>query len=480
MAQNPFKNNQGKKKILMAMVLLMGIFAFLPFVSAWSDDSTTIQSVTGCNTLNTTNAVYTLIQNVSSTDTCFDIQANNITLDCQGYEINYSSNGGNYEYGVYSTYDFTTVKNCNIIQRLMVGEGNHAIYYFDGASNGIISNNIITTSGDVAFGISLQAGSSNNFISNNKITTYGSTGRGISLQSNSNNNLFSNNIITTSGTNGYGIYLQSCSNNIYLDNIITTSGIYSYGISLISDSNNNSFSNMNILGNNSDSYSFYFGYYNQNFTIRDSILNSSLASEFFVNEFATGGIWNFINVTRSDGKPITINWQNGANGTLNMMWYLDVNVTNSTNVLENANVTSYDVNNNLISSSLTGSNGLIRQTLLEYKNENNTLITYYSNYTIYTLLDGYDDDSQSVNMSMNRLLNVVLTPTLILSERFSITGQTIYEIMNSAGAGLGSFMINFSQGAFVFLVIMGLIAVFIIIGFALAKTIIEAVKNSRR
>jgi hypothetical protein len=66
-----------------------------------------------------------------------------------------------------------------------------------------------------------------------------------------------------------------------------------------------------------------------------------------------------------------------------------------------------------------------------------------------------------------------------VNSRFGET-QAVYDIMNNVGSGLGKFMINFSQGAFVFLVIIGLIAVFVIIGYAVAKTIIEQVKNSKR
>lgn len=62
----------------------------------------------------------------------------------------------------------------------------------------------------------------------------------------------------------------------------------------------------------------------------------------------------------------------------------------------------------------------------------------------------------------------------------STTSYSVYDIMNSAGAGLGSFMIYTSQGLFGFLMILGLIAVFTIIGYAVAMAIIESVKNSRR
>jgi len=57
------------------------------------DNSNLTQNVYDCGTLNTTNAVYTLMNNVTSNSTCFTILANNITFDGAGYMINYSANG---------------------------------------------------------------------------------------------------------------------------------------------------------------------------------------------------------------------------------------------------------------------------------------------------------------------------------------------------------------------------------------------------
>ncbi len=657
--------------------------------------------VTSCRTLDLANTIYTLTANVNSTDTCFNITANNVTLDCKGKEINYSSDGGDYEYGVYSDKNFTTIKNCNITEGLAAGYYDYGIY-LDGASNGTIDNNtittsglygrgillsssstntlsnnsittsgfggngiylylssnsnitgnIITTSGYNGYGIYLYISSNSNTLSSNTITTSGSSGYGTYLQSNSNSNTLSNNTITTSGSDGYGIYLASSSlnnltnnkanssqsqsyvisgtssshfnntigndnlaegkpvnytynvdnlvfdevdftqygqvifsysrnitirnsnfsydslnlfytntstitnnrintskgyglvllsssnlNNISNNNITTsggsgygiylyissnsntlssntittsgssgfgiylysssnsntlsnntittsgsdgygiylypssnsntlsnntittsgssgfgiylysssntlssntlkTSGIFGYGIYLYSSSNtllsntiitsgsfgfgiylsssslNNSFSGMNVRTNGSSSYGIYIYYANSNFIMTDSILNSSYAGvqEIYVASGVTGGIWNFTNVTRANGSLININWIAGANGTLNMKWYLDVNVTDASgNAVENANVTAWNRNNVFQFSVNTTATGFIpRQTLLEYTNVNNTLKTYFSNYTVNTTKTGYANNSQKVNMSANRRLDVVL------------------------------------------------------------------------
>jgi hypothetical protein len=54
--ENPFKNKQGKKKILMAVVLLVGIFAFLPFISA--DNNVTLISPIDYNIITDGNNIY--------------------------------------------------------------------------------------------------------------------------------------------------------------------------------------------------------------------------------------------------------------------------------------------------------------------------------------------------------------------------------------------------------------------------------------
>ncbi len=72
--------------------------------------SVTVQElVSDCRELNQTNEVYILQNDVSSTGTCFNITAENITLDCNGYEINYSY-AGTLGYGIYSEENFTNLK----------------------------------------------------------------------------------------------------------------------------------------------------------------------------------------------------------------------------------------------------------------------------------------------------------------------------------------------------------------------------------
>jgi len=448
----------------------------------------TVNASVSCGNLNIENKVYTLTNNVTSADTCFEIVANNITLDCAGYTINFSSDTGNNEYAVTSNnFNYTTIKNCNILQGNNNSEyqtalylassfnhniinntinifgawsnailinfgGNHsfsnntiitikddAIAFilfetnyinisnnvidtsgYDGnpismtdSNNSIIDNNVITDSGFQTFAIYLKSGSYFNTFSNNLISTSNQHGYGFYFGT-SGKNIIKNNVITTTGLSGYGIKISTRShNNIFSNNTITTSAVTAHGIYLESHTNNNSFSNMYIKTSNTGN-AFRIQDTSHNLTVKDSIFNCSNAAiqELFIRYAA--GTWNFTNVTRANSlQPLTVSWQDWdvAGRTLNMHWYLDVNVSNSTfSSLQNANVTGSNINGVDSFSELTGADGLITtQTLLEYTRNNSNTI-YYTPHTIGVSLSDYTTNSTSVNISstLNTWLNVNL------------------------------------------------------------------------
>ncbi|MBW6461507.1 MAG: DUF2341 domain-containing protein [DPANN group archaeon] len=104
-----------------------------------------------CGSLSDENRQYLLNNDVSASGTCFTIDADNITLDCQGYIINYSQSGVGYGVEVNSGYDNITVKNCNIVQ----GSETDNSYAVDLSSSwdSVLLNNTITTVGDNSYGI---------------------------------------------------------------------------------------------------------------------------------------------------------------------------------------------------------------------------------------------------------------------------------------------------------------------------------------
>lgn len=95
--------------------------------------------VSSCGSLDKTGAIYILDQSVSISGTCFNIAANNVTLDCDGYSIV----GNNTGYGVYSNGNTgLTIKNCNI-RNFYIGvnliNSNFLVYnnYFDNTINAV-------------------------------------------------------------------------------------------------------------------------------------------------------------------------------------------------------------------------------------------------------------------------------------------------------------------------------------------------------
>ncbi|MEM5794553.1 MAG: right-handed parallel beta-helix repeat-containing protein, partial [Candidatus Aenigmatarchaeota archaeon] len=175
--------------------------------------------ISSCQELNQPNTYYCLNQNVSSSATCFNATANNITLDCQGYWINYSQSSTGYAINI-TGYNNIVIKSCNIVQGSSTPSSSHAIYG-SRMNNSLIFNNSIITSGSSSDGISLNFGFDNN-ISLNTISTSGSNCGGMYINSSS-NNIITSNIITTSGAPSYGVYLDSSTNATLTFNKLNTS-----------------------------------------------------------------------------------------------------------------------------------------------------------------------------------------------------------------------------------------------------------------
>jgi len=369
-----------------------------------------------CGNLNTANTIYTLINNVTSTGTCFNVTANNITLNCNGYEINYSSGGGNNEYGIYSNYNFTTIKNCRIKEGLASGYDDFAIY-FNNAKNGTIENNTITTSGGGGYGISLSSSSNSNLLSNtittsgtagvgiylalssnsnllsNTITTSGNPGIGIYLYLSSNSNTVSSNTITTSGGDGYGILLESSSNSNLSSNTIITSGINDYGILLFSSSNSNLLSNT-ITTSGTNGYGIYLSSSSNN-NISNSNISSSLSYDVNLGASSINNI--FLNTTYSISRESI-----SPGSSLIRKWYYKayVNDTSGNNV-SNANVTAFNVSGSYNFNLTTDAIGYTQLgEIIDYIN--NGTRTYYSDYNITAFNSSYSLNSHAYNATLQQ------------------------------------------------------------------------------
>lgn len=254
-------------------------------------------NLSACQDLIIENGSYVLIQNVSSAGTCFNILANNITLDGQGYWVNYSQAATGYAINI-TNRNTTTLKNMNIVQGNST-DGADAIEGV-GMAYSTINNNTITTSGDSSYGIFLRSSSNSNTISNNNIGASGVSAYGVYLGSSSDANIFSGNNITASGTDGSGINLQSGSNNITGGSITSRQG-YDYFLKTAGSTNN---------------------FTNTNFTAQRRIGFNEATSWFNYNNDSSRNIWLSTNISASGSLNRTLStWSNST-----MSW----NDTNST------------------------------------------------------------------------------------------------------------------------------------------------------
>ena len=368
------------KKIILLVIL--GILLIISIPNAQAID------ISNCTTLDTPNSIYYLTGAAENHTTCMLVSANNVTLDCQGHTLNHSLQGIlGVGHGVYSNQNLTTVRNCVILEGEPGGTGKDGIHFLN-VNNGTIFNNTITT-------LELNC-------------------RGIYLQSSYDINVSNNNVtqIALPGSTTVGIFIWSSSNNSFLGDKVTNRRPDFYGVEFYGDSTNNSFSGISIDTNSSGAYPFNIYIGNHNFTVRDSILNASYngVPELYIRSEVTGGSWNFTNVTKTDGSSLNISWGTGANGTLNVFWYLDINVSTSAGApIQNANVTVRDVNNTELFSVLTAADGTITtQTIQEYW-RNGTTAVYYTNLTINTTIPGYNSDETEVNLSSNKQTDITLT-----------------------------------------------------------------------
>lgn len=70
--------------------------------------------ISSCTTISSGGS-YQLINNISSSDTCLQVTASEVVIDCQGYKITYGT-GGNLGYAVNNTGDGVQLRNCEIVE----------------------------------------------------------------------------------------------------------------------------------------------------------------------------------------------------------------------------------------------------------------------------------------------------------------------------------------------------------------------------
>jgi uncharacterized delta-60 repeat protein len=299
--------------------------------------------------------LYTLNKSLTATDTCFTAEADNITLDCRGFNIT----GDDVGFGVYSSgYKNFTIKNCKIYNFLhgiklentenstivnnTLKENNLYGAYILSSSSNNLTNNIV--SNNYQHGLSFSLNSDYNVLVNNTVET--NSQDGIYIISSDNNILTSN---KASNNSRDGVYLNSGSGNTLASNNVSYNN--NYGIGLYSSSDNNILSRNNLSGNydgihiESDS--------NNNSLIYNSIINSTRYS-MYINASSNNITQNSLKGKISSGYIGIFLYSGAGNNILDKNTLYDYGFGIYLKSSFGNNLTGNQINNSNIISGQTG------------------------------------------------------------------------------------------------------------------------------
>jgi parallel beta-helix repeat protein len=268
-------------------------------------------NVKDCMNLTKVNTVYTLINNLvgnqSHTVTaggnpCIDIQADNITLNCAGYNITETNAGTTLGILIDGTNN-TLVKNCAVYNYT---NGNIIAYY--GSNSTVFNNTVGNSNGD---GIDIFYAPNNNITNN---TAYNNNGAyGIKLTSAGNTSIIRN----IAFNNSKGIIIQDCNNTTLTSNNASLNS--NMGIGVETASSNNTLTN-NIASGNSV-WDFYSASSSSNNTVINLTTNDTNSSFTYSGDFSLksvigtnipdpsgySNISHYLDITNSSAAWIYIN-----------------------------------------------------------------------------------------------------------------------------------------------------------------------------
>jgi len=325
-----------------------------------------------CGYLNVENGIYTLIDDISATTTCFTILADNITLDFAGFSI--TGNDLLID-GINSGSNNLIIKNGNIFD------------FYDGIYLSGDKNNII----DMTIGSCLDDGikleGDNNNLTN--IISYTNSDNGISISG-------SNNVISgISGSNtNYGVFTSSGTNNNLAVNTVGNGLGYYFGATddIIEDSTIQD--GMYISGGSDH-------------LIKNSDIDGTISMTFNTDTNFTDTLINNINVDTFSTNIILLNCSIDGSETVDSTsslirkWYYRayVNDSNSGLAIEGTNITAYNRTGDYVFNLSTDATGYTPiYNIIDYVN--NGTKTYYSNYSIYAVNDSYPTISHLFNVTL--------------------------------------------------------------------------------
>ncbi|MBT7930284.1 hypothetical protein HN698_00005, partial [Candidatus Woesearchaeota archaeon] len=226
--------------------------------AVWSEQNNYTISLTksyidNCTTLSS-EGVYYLNASVNSTGTCFTITSNNVTIDCDGYTINYSTSGAGF--GITSdNYDNLEARSCIITSTGFSADD--SIYIANANNITLRSNTINVTTSNVATAI-LFSSTTNSLITGNNLFSFAEDV--VELTGSSTGNTLSNNVIIATGLyNDAGVSILAASNTLTDNNItVTAAGSTNNPSAIEVQSGTNTFNGNRITTYNDDIYGIYF------------------------------------------------------------------------------------------------------------------------------------------------------------------------------------------------------------------------------
>ena len=382
-----------------------------------------VKNISTCGILSCHDTTYVLNQSIAHTSgtNCFTIMGQNITLDFNGFNVTedipmdtaIDTSSGTFD------YDDLTVKN-GIIENFGIGMsifGNRA-----NVTNMTFSKNGM---GILSFNPVVIEGSS---ITNNRIIGIDGNSIGMLIQ-NTNNSVISNNVLSTGTT---GLHLNSTSSN----NTLNNNTISDYEILLHVTGNYNIVSNSTLYNGTSgvagSSHFQLYGNYNRitnlliNLTNKNAIElgsggNNLIDDLTILNENVSYASIYHVKISGVSSNNTLLNASYlseniSTDASLIRKWYLDLNVTNlGGTAIENANVTGYNITEDLVFTELTNTSGYITQQILTEYINNGTAKYYATPHTINTTSYGSFPNSTITNLSVydvndrgNKILTIIL------------------------------------------------------------------------
>ena len=367
-----------------------------------------------CQVLSTANQYYQMSGDITNhAGSCFNITADNVTLDCAGYMIDGTSPGSGTASAVNATNrNNVTIANCTLT------EFRHSIW-LKTTENSTIKN--ISSSDATSYSISMRTGSSHNIIINNTIDVPASLTGIYCYQATSEYNTITSNSIVGAGEDG--IIISYCFNTNITNNIISLSGDGAIGLYLYQGMGGTIKNNTIIMGG-TNSYAINFFGADDYILINNTFIATNTGSygaymttsddtAFYNSTFS--GTTNDVYMT---GVSLNNNFTNcsystesiAVNSELIRQWYVRANVTTSGSPTSSnvtfENKTGVKMGTNQTSDPVTGLTPWVA--LTEYKNASG-VTQRHTNYTANVTKLNYHSANQSFNFTNNKQVNVTLT-----------------------------------------------------------------------